>query len=221
MEQNKDHSGEIPLCEQGNFYSLAKARGFTDFGMTISGKFYDEALQRFNEQYDASLAGEVDHSGAAVRGEAVASQYPVTLDDLCALLPGTYYMDDPDGGSVHVMEQLRRMSEDAAKWRARAADAPSEPSESQQKTIDCMDAWATSMQMPTYSELHALTEQYDALIRKICFQYAAGGYNSDGFMAPKSADLKLRWIIDEAYKAQSRAADALDSQPTDGGVRNG
>lgn len=36
---------------------------------------------------------------------------------LCALLPGPYYMDPPDGGSVTVMEQLRRMADDARKWR--------------------------------------------------------------------------------------------------------
>lgn len=37
--------------------------------------------------------------------------------NLWALLPGTYYMDPPDGGEVTLFEQLRRMSEDAAKWR--------------------------------------------------------------------------------------------------------
>lgn len=41
----------------------------------------------------------------------------ITDADLLALLPGTYYMDPPDGGDVSVLEQLRRMSEDARKWR--------------------------------------------------------------------------------------------------------
>lgn len=36
---------------------------------------------------------------------------------LCALLPGPYYMDPPDGGDVSVYEQLRRMARDAARWR--------------------------------------------------------------------------------------------------------
>lgn len=36
--------------------------------------------------------------------------------ELVALLPGPYYMDLPDGGSVSVMEQLRRMAEDAARY---------------------------------------------------------------------------------------------------------
>lgn len=36
------------------------------------------------------------------------------------LLPGTYYMDPPDGGSVTLHEQLERMAEDARKWREQA-----------------------------------------------------------------------------------------------------
>ena len=34
-----------------------------------------------------------------------------------ALLPGPYYMDPPDGGDVSVLEQVRRMTEDAARYR--------------------------------------------------------------------------------------------------------
>ena len=40
------------------------------------------------------------------------------LDACVATLPGTIYMDPPDGGDVSVAEQLRRMGEDAARWRA-------------------------------------------------------------------------------------------------------
>jgi anti-sigma factor ChrR (cupin superfamily) len=36
---------------------------------------------------------------------------------VAALLPGPYYMDPPDGGSVTVIEQLRRMAADAARYR--------------------------------------------------------------------------------------------------------
>lgn len=38
-------------------------------------------------------------------------------DAVAALLPGPYYMDPPDGGSVMVIEQLRRMAADAARYR--------------------------------------------------------------------------------------------------------
>lgn len=39
------------------------------------------------------------------------------LDACCSALPGTTYMDPPDGGDVPVSEQLRRMGEDAARFR--------------------------------------------------------------------------------------------------------
>lgn len=38
-------------------------------------------------------------------------------DELWKLLPGTYYMDPPDGGDVPLLVQLQRMAADAAKWR--------------------------------------------------------------------------------------------------------
>ena len=41
----------------------------------------------------------------------------VTLSELAALLPGPYYMDPPDGGDVPVLEQIKRMADDARKWR--------------------------------------------------------------------------------------------------------
>lgn len=41
----------------------------------------------------------------------------VAVSELAALLPGPYYMDPPDGGDVPLIEQLRRMAEDAARWR--------------------------------------------------------------------------------------------------------
>lgn len=41
----------------------------------------------------------------------------VSERELTALLPGVHYMDPPDGGDVSVMEQLRRMATDAARWR--------------------------------------------------------------------------------------------------------
>lgn len=41
----------------------------------------------------------------------------VKASDLCALLPGSYYMDPPDGGDVSIMEQIRRMAKDAARYR--------------------------------------------------------------------------------------------------------
>ena len=37
--------------------------------------------------------------------------------NLLELLPGVYYMDPPDGGSVTVLEQFQRMAKDADRYR--------------------------------------------------------------------------------------------------------
>lgn len=43
------------------------------------------------------------------------------LEAVYDLLPGSYYMDPPDGGDVPLLEQLRRMAEDAKLWRTHKA----------------------------------------------------------------------------------------------------
>lgn len=47
-----------------------------------------------------------------------------TNAELVALLPGTYYLDPPDGGGPDVLTQLQRMAADAARWRAYAKQFP-------------------------------------------------------------------------------------------------
>jgi hypothetical protein len=39
------------------------------------------------------------------------------INDITAALPGTQYMDPPDGGDVSVPEQVRRMAKDAERYR--------------------------------------------------------------------------------------------------------
>jgi hypothetical protein len=48
---------------------------------------------------------------------AVRTALAAKEDQISALLPGSYYMDPPDGGDVSVIEQLRRMARDAARYR--------------------------------------------------------------------------------------------------------
>lgn len=43
------------------------------------------------------------------------------LEAVYDLLPSHYYMDPPDGGDVPLLEQMRRMAEDAKLWRAHKA----------------------------------------------------------------------------------------------------
>jgi Lar family restriction alleviation protein len=46
-----------------------------------------------------------------------------------------------------------------------------------------------------------LAEQYSDMLRKICFEFSAGGYNSEGLMPPATADGKIRWIIEDVRQA--------------------
>ena len=53
---------------------------------------------------------------AAPQAPAVQADM-VSADDLAKLLPYGYYMDQPDGGSPTVLEQVARMAEDAERYR--------------------------------------------------------------------------------------------------------
>ncbi|MBW0450884.1 hypothetical protein [Paraburkholderia phenoliruptrix] len=54
-------------------------------------------------------------------GRAAASAHNEVEQYVLSVLPSVYYMDPPDGGSVTVLEQLRRMADDASKYRAAAS----------------------------------------------------------------------------------------------------
>lgn len=54
---------------------------------------------------------------------------------LASLLPGVHYMDPPDGGDVSVSEQLSRMAEDAAAYRALATQQATQGAEPVGKLI--------------------------------------------------------------------------------------
>jgi hypothetical protein len=56
-----------PLHEEGDFYAVARARGFSDFGLTFSGNYSDPMLQALREKYDA---GRTPSTGEASKGES-------------------------------------------------------------------------------------------------------------------------------------------------------
>ena len=73
----------------------------------------DEIETRCNlaaPQLEAQQAGDVEEQA---RGEG----WLRAMSDVSALLPSTYYMDPPDGGSVTVLEQVQRMAKDAERYR--------------------------------------------------------------------------------------------------------
>lgn len=65
----------------------------------------------------AAMAGQPVLPREAALTEAYAEGRKDEAGELASVLPGTYYMDPPDGGSVEVLEQLQRMAKDAARYR--------------------------------------------------------------------------------------------------------
>ncbi len=78
-----------------------------------------------NPQTILGLIAEIERLNALLKAEKYAykdkqKHYEWLEEDLkeCAsALPGTYYMDPPDGGNVSIPEQIRRMAKDAARYR--------------------------------------------------------------------------------------------------------
>ncbi|EIU1658633.1 hypothetical protein [Pseudomonas aeruginosa] len=78
-----------------------------------------------NPQAILGLIAEIERLNALLKAEKYAykdkqKHYEWLEEDLkeCAsALPGTYYMDPPDGGNVSIPEQIRRMAKDAAWYR--------------------------------------------------------------------------------------------------------
>lgn len=66
------------------------------------------------EKLGVLIDGDAPAAAEMLPGIAVET---IPIGDLMALLPGVYYMDPPDGGDVSVLEQLRRMSVDARRYR--------------------------------------------------------------------------------------------------------
>lgn len=86
----------------------------------------------------------------------------VTRRALFDLLPGTYYMDEPDGGAPTLLEQLQRMAKDAARWRAVAAAAMGiDP-----KLAALMAKQANGRACTTMAEANALADDLIRLARE-------------------------------------------------------
>ncbi|HCF0810247.1 hypothetical protein [Pseudomonas aeruginosa] len=93
-----------------------------DEPISAAWELFDSAA---NPQAILKLIAEVDLLSARLKAENCAhkdtqkhcellEQY---LKECASALPGTYYMDPPDGGDVSIPEQIRRMAKDAARYR--------------------------------------------------------------------------------------------------------
>lgn len=77
----------------------------------------DENVSRALEVMDAHWAGYAT-AKQTIRARLVELEAAeMDAAEVLALLPGVYYTDPPDGGDVSVIEQLRRMAKDAARYR--------------------------------------------------------------------------------------------------------
>lgn len=83
-----------------------------------------EERRRHDELMDHPDCRDPEHPGCSrcrecepTLEDAYAEGRADQTDEFAALLPGPYYIDPPDGGSVTVLEQFQRMAEDARKWR--------------------------------------------------------------------------------------------------------
>ena len=75
-------------------------------------------MSTWNEQEDgAGWGGLLPSRAEREQEKALTAAYAEGRRDeaqeLASVLPGSYYMDPPDGGNVTLLEQLQRMAKDA------------------------------------------------------------------------------------------------------------
>lgn len=75
----------------------------------------ERALDCTFDSYVALLASAKPQEILGLIGEV--ERLEAELSQCASALPGTYYMDPPDGGNVSIPEQIRRMAKDAARYR--------------------------------------------------------------------------------------------------------
>lgn len=52
--------------------------------------------------------------------------------------------------------------------------------------------------MPPWPDDQPIASDYSDMLRAFCCKYSAGGWNSEGLMAPDTALAKLEWIVEDA-----------------------
>ncbi|ERW65351.1 hypothetical protein [Pseudomonas aeruginosa] len=95
-----------------------------NYALKINGGHYGFSLDRYESPPHQYIYDTPFHdwrvwqaSRAALRVEDEIDRLKAEIDQCASALPGTYYMDPPDGGNVSIPEQIRRMAKDAARYR--------------------------------------------------------------------------------------------------------
>lgn len=114
-----DESVRLPDRQRGLYGKFTVAR--TDGSSEPGGKHENCEYFVLDLTHDkhASVALQAYASSCAAEFPVLAANllHKLAPTEAANVLPGATYMDPPDGGSVTVGEQLRRMSEDAARFR--------------------------------------------------------------------------------------------------------
>lgn len=112
-------------------------------------------VSNFDEIHVAMVEGSRARSDREPAADEILAnlQDGVTRRALFDLLPGTYYVDEPDGGAPTLLEQLRRMAQDAARWRAVAAAGAGDKA-----TQGAFENVAHSMPTGTVAEMNAMAD---------------------------------------------------------------
>lgn len=112
-----DFDRECPICDGlGRVLATDSEQTEPSAAQPMSDERIDEIGEPFGYFQYGDAQGDkrrafIDRLTRA-RDEARAER-----DAMANVLPGHYYMDPPDGGDVPVLEQLRRMAKDAARYR--------------------------------------------------------------------------------------------------------
>jgi hypothetical protein len=95
----------VQIAVEAFYTNLLKPQGVTvGWGRDKHGKFLASYARNAQAAWEAAQA--LHSTGDDARDA-----------ELYALLPGTYYMDPPDGGSPTLIEMLGKMAKDAARYR--------------------------------------------------------------------------------------------------------
>ncbi|AMM23204.1 hypothetical protein [Variovorax sp. PAMC 28711] len=113
MTSNPDDTGRAAPLDERALPRLTA--GYMDACMGKPADHNEIGLHYFMAGW---VSGREAMDRASLPTEADKVDAELAIDNvLCSVLPGVYYMDPPDGGSVTPLEQVQRMAKDAARYR--------------------------------------------------------------------------------------------------------
>lgn len=117
-EQDLPNARLIAACSPENIAALlAEIDRLREQLSTALMDGHDMAKNEYRDEIERLTALLADRDEREAKIARERDEARIERDAMADVLPGYYYMDPPDGGDVPVLEQLRRMSRDAARYR--------------------------------------------------------------------------------------------------------